>query len=308
MTRSIALVILVAFAGCPAAKQWLSDPKNLDKVVKVGKKVASLAEEIRPDQEYYVGRSVATNILARNEYRYLDKKALSDGRLTGVTEYVNQIGNLLAAAALETKRKGDRPAPVGGWRFVVIESDEINAYAGPGGWVFVTTGAIRAAKSEDELACILAHEIAHVVRGHALGNIKKSRYADVGADVLQAAGTAALSPEQVEQLNGLMEGLIEDTMDAIFVKGYSRDTEYEADKLAVELTLAAGYKPIGLVNFLETLRGQQDTGKGGVFATHPKADDRLARIQKQIAGKKLADNTVPAVRVERFAARTKSLR
>ena len=190
---------------------------------------------------------------------------------------------------------------------MVVDSDEINAYAGPGGWVFVTTGAIRAAKSEDELAGILAHEIAHVVRGHALGNIKKSRYADVGADVLQAAGTAALTPQQVEQLNGLMEGLIEDTMDAIFVKGYSRDTEYEADKLSVEITIAAGYKPIGLVNFLETLQGKQDTGKGGMFATHPKASDRLARVTKQIAGKKLADDTVPAERVERFKAKTKSL-
>src|SRR5262249_37822112 len=216
-----------------------------------GKGISAPTEEVRAQQEYYVGRSVATNILAKHDYKYLDKDAIARGELDGVTRYVNQIGGLLAAAALESHRDGDRPAPIGGWHFVVVQSDLINAFAAPGGYVFVTTAAVKVAKSEDELACVLAHEVAHVVRGHALGNIQKSRLANVSSDVLQAAGREALTPQQVAQLNQLLEGFIQDTLDALFVKGYSRDTEFEADRLGVEIAAKAGYDPSAMTRFLQ---------------------------------------------------------
>ena len=124
-----------------------------------------------------------------------------------------------------------------------------------------------------------------------------------------AAGTASLSPQQVEQLNGLMEGIIDDTMEAIFVKGYSRDTEFEADKLAVDIVVASGYSPHGLLAFLQTLEKSQETGSGGVFTTHPKASDRIAKVQEELAtqGVTKAAKT-PKARSERFASLTKSIR
>ncbi len=267
-----------------------------EKSAKVIKSIQSLSDEMTPEQEYFVGRSIATNILAKNQYRYLTKEAIARGKLEGITAYVNQVGGLVAAAAQEKTRKGDRPAPLAGWHFVVVDSPEINAYASPGGYIFVTTGALKTARSEDELAGILGHEVAHVMRGHALGNIKQSRYANVGSEALQAAGSATLTPQQVEQLNGLMEGMIDDTLEAIFVKGYSRDTEFEADKLGVELAAAAGYDPGGMGRFLDNLASVQDTGKGGMFATHPKATDRRGKLAKTPASK------VPGQRVQRYSA------
>src|SRR5262249_4101175 len=112
---------------------------DIETATKIVKGVQSLNEEIRPEQEYYVGRSVATNILAKHSYRYLDKAAIARGDLGGITRYVSSVGNVLAAAAAETHRPGDRPAPIAGWHFVVVESDLINAFAAPGGYIFVTT-------------------------------------------------------------------------------------------------------------------------------------------------------------------------
>jgi predicted Zn-dependent protease len=270
------------------------------------KKINSLGEEIRPDQEYYVGRAVATNILARHDYKYVDKPAIQRGELEGLTRYVNNVGNVVVAAAQEDRHNGDRPAPVAGWHFVVVESDTINAFAAPGGFVFITTAAVKTAKTEDELACLLAHEVAHVTRGHALGSIKKSRYADVSSDLLQSAGAATLSPEQVAQLNKLMEGIIDDTIHAMFEKGYSKDTEFEADKLGVEYAAWAGYDPRAMGNFLDTLAKQQATSKGGFYDTHPSTAERKSRLDTQV--KSYAAVTVPKSRVSRFNAAIASMK
>ena len=300
MKRALMIIAALGLGSCAAAKRLSHGnitAEDVKSATKAFKAISSLSEEIRPDQEYYVGRSIATNILAKESYKYEDKDAIARGELAGITKYVNDVGGVLVATELEIPaQKGDRPAPVAGWHFTVISSDSVNAFAAPGGFIFVTTGAVKTAKSEDELACVLAHEIAHVRRGHALGNIQKSRYASVSSDVLQAAGTATLSPEQVKQLNSLMEGMINDTLDALFVKGYSRDTEFEADHLGVEIAAKAGYDPAAMGRFLTTLSKTQDTGKGGFFATHPAPNDRLAKLKDLMA----ATVAVPKIRVSRF--------
>jgi beta-barrel assembly-enhancing protease len=308
--RPALLVLIAALGGCAAATKLssgesLSD-EDLRQAVDTVKKIQSLTEEIRPDQEYYVGRAVATNILARHDYRYLDRAAIARGELDGLTRYVNHVGQLVAAAAIEGRRASDRPAPIAGFRFVVVESDKINAFAAPGGFIFVTSAAVRTARSEDELAAVLAHEVAHVARGHALGNIKKSRYASVSAELLQAAGTATLSPEQLAQLNQLLEGIINDTLEAMFVKGYSRDTEFEADRLGVEIAARAGYDPAAMGRFLDNLARQQATSEGGFFATHPSTSDRQARLSSQLGAR--AAVTLPAARVTRFNAAVEGLK
>jgi predicted Zn-dependent protease len=269
------------------------------KAQKVVKGISSLNDEMTAEQEYWVGRSIATNILAKSEYKYEDKDAIAAGKLEKITAYVNNVGSLLAFAAMNVDLGKVRPTQIQGWHFVVIDSPTVNAMAAPGGFVFITTAAIKLAKSEDELACVLAHEIAHVMKGHALGNIQQSRYASVGSDALQAAGTAALSPEQMKQLTELMGGMIDDTMNALFVKGYSRDTEFEADALGVKIASAAGYDPTGMTRFLTALSKVQDTGNGGFTATHPAAADRIAKVNDAVKG--MPAVKVPGKRVDRFA-------
>src|SRR5690606_34782040 len=135
-------------------------------------------------------------------------------------------------------------------------------------------------KSEDELAGLIAHEIAHVVRGHALGTIKKSRYATLSKDLLDS--TVQINGEGITQLTGLMEGGIDDMIDAMFVNGYSKDTEFEADSSGMVRAAQAGYDPRAMVAFLTRLEKNQDTGGGGFYATHPHASDRITKLNEKL--------------------------
>ncbi len=276
-----------------------------NKVKKVGEKITNLGEKLTPENEYYVGRSVATNILAKHDYKYHDAADLKAGKLSGLTLYVNQVGSYLAAVANERPpAKGDRPAPIAGYHFVVLDNDSINAFPAPGGSIFVPSGAVKLARNEDQLAAVLAHEIAHVRRGHALGSIQQSRYADLTTDVLDASG--ALSPEQLGQLSKLMEGAIDDMIKAYFEKGYSKETEFEADQLGLEIMAGAGYDPTAFVSFLGELKKHADTGKGGFYATHPSADDRIAKLNDHL--KDVTGGKLEKARTQRFMAATRELR
>ena len=293
---ALAAAALVAAGSC---KVQLT-PENVAKIVEGA---IEASKDLTPENEYYVGRSVATTILARHDYAYRDGKALRAGELRGLTAYVNQVGAVVAFAALETTRSGDREAPIAGWHFVVLEHDSINAFAAPGGFIFVTRGALQNAASEDELAAVLAHEVAHVRRGHALGSIKKSRWAGVAKDALTT--TVQLDQAALGNLTQAFEGAMEDMTDALIVKGYSRDTEFEADRVGLEIMIRAGYDPRAFVSYLKKLEQAQDTGSGGFYATHPKASERIAKLEAKVAG--LAVVEVPRARTKRFAQATKGL-
>jgi predicted Zn-dependent protease len=262
--------------------------------------VKSAREDLTPENEYYVGRSVATTLLARADYKYADGDALRNGELTGATAYINQVGNVLAATAMGQVRKGDRPTPIAGWHFVIVEDDTINAFAAPGGYIMVNKGLIKAARNEDQLAAVIAHEIAHVVRGHALGSIKKSRWANVGKEFLDSSVT--LDAQQLGSLTQVFEGAMDDMIDSMVVKGYSRDTEFEADRVGLTILAEAGYNPGAFITLLETLEKKVPaTGTTGFAATHPKASDRLKKI-KALVAKLPKSSSPPAIRTERFKA------
>jgi predicted Zn-dependent protease len=302
-TNALLAALCLAATSCGSVSRIAGGDVRLSDVETAGavaKTITDMNKDLTPENEYWVGRSVATNILAKHDYKYANAGAIQSGNLEGITAYVNNVGAVLAAAALETGRKGDRPAPIAGFHFTVVESDTINAFAAPGGYIFVTTAALKAAKSEDELAAILAHELAHVVRGHALGTIKKSRYANMSKDLLKASG--ALSPEQIGQLTVLLEGAIDDMIDAFFVKGYSKETEYEADAVGLAIMQKAGYDGSAFLRYLETLKARQKTGSGGFYATHPAASDRIGKL-----GKKATKGKVVEARNKRFAEATQEL-
>ncbi len=270
-------------------------PEGLMKTIDA---IQDARKDLTPENEYWTGRSVATNLLARHDYKYKDADSLRAGRLEGLTAYVSAVGGVLAASALETRRDGDRPAPIAGWHFLVVESDTINAFAAPGGWVFVTTAAVEAATTEDELAAVLAHEIAHVARGHALGSIKKGRWAGVAKTALDTS--VELDEKALGDLTKVFEGAMDDMIDGILVKGYSKDTEFEADKVGLAIMAHAGYDPQAFVRYLKTLDARQATGSGGFSATHPKASDRVNKVESQ--AKTLGTKKIPKIRVERFKA------
>jgi len=290
--------LLLALA-CMSCKLTLT-PKG---IYDLAKGIKDAKKDLTPENEYYLGRACATKILANNNYSIYDQDGFQDGELTGVTAYVNQVGNLVADAAMDAPRKDDRPSPIAGWHFVVLKDDTINAFAAPGGYIFVTSGAVKMAKSEDELAAVLAHEVAHVVRGHAIGSIKKSRWSGVTKQFLDSS--VELDPEAQKAMGSMFGGSIDDIVDGSLVKGYSRDTELEADQVGLQILAHAGYDPRAMTRFLQTLAANQDTGSG-FYATHPKAADRIDRLKAPTA--KLAAVDVPDIRVQRFDEATAELR
>ena len=292
------LAFLLLLASC---KLTLT-PQNL---YHMAKGIKDARKDLTPENEYYVGRSVATNLLSRANYKYVEADAYQSGQLGKTTAYVNAVGNVLAAAAMGNARKDDRPSPIAGWHFVIVDDDTINAFAASGGFILVNKGLIKTAQNEDELAAVLAHEVAHTVRGHAIGSIKKSRMAGVYKEMLN--DTVQLDEAQLGTLTQAFEGAMTDMIDSMVVKGYSRDTEFEADRIGLHIMADAGYDPQAFIRFLEQLDKKMGhaTGTGGFKSTHPAPKDRIAKLKAEAAT--LAAVKAPAIRTERFQAAVATL-
>jgi len=184
-----------------------------------------------------------------------------------VTRYINVLGDSLAHLT---------PRADLDWHFYVVDSREVNAFAVPGGYVYVNRGLIERASSMDELAGVLAHEITHVVDRHSVKQMQQQQGANVGitlACVLtsvcngQAAGTA-----------------INVAGTALFAK-FSRTDEMQADDGAVGIVVRAGISPRGLVTMFQKLldeRKSQPTAVDAWFATHPLEEARIQDVQQRI--------------------------
>jgi predicted Zn-dependent protease len=233
-----------------------------EKVIDTARALQKGFEDITPEQEYYIGRAVAATILGRySPYA----EAAANG-------YLNLLGQSLAMAS-------DRPETFGGYHFLVLDSEEINAFAAPGGLIFVSRGLLRCADSEDTVAAILAHEIGHVVRKHGLQAIKTSR---ITAALTSAAITAAetAGPEELAKLTSVFEDSIGDITSTLINSGYSRAAEREADLEAVAILQRVGYDPNALVRMLEVMKTRLKPGGLDFAKTHPDPQDRIAEIRK----------------------------
>ncbi|MEA3372956.1 MAG: M48 family metalloprotease [Campylobacterota bacterium] len=247
-------------------------------VERIGKSVARSMEEITPEQEYYVGRTIAANLL--NRYQPYHNEAAG--------AYINKVGNLLTY-------KSDRPNTFGGYHFMILDSDEINAFAAPGGFIFVTRGMLRCADSEDAVAAILAHEIAHVTHKHGLKSIKDSRWTKVGT-LLGVEATKRYSSEELATLVSTFEDSIDDVINTMVVNGYSREYEIEADKAALSMLEQVGYNPSALIDMLQLMNKRLQPDGQDFAKTHPDPSDRINEIRKSRA----PSVESPAVRQKRY--------
>jgi len=185
-----------------------------------------------------------------------------------VHRYITLVGMALAQGSTR---------PTLPWTFLVLDTDGVNAFAAPGGYVHITRGALALMKSEAELAGVLAHEIVHITEKHTVRSMQKSQAVQMGA-AETLSGSAAL-----------MERVVTATYDNIVERGFGRGDENESDEAGVTLANKTGYAPAGLTGFLTTLkdRNKDAKEKRGLFASHPEMDDRLNRITRLIASKKL---------------------
>jgi predicted Zn-dependent protease len=242
--------------------------------------VSRSLEDFTPEQEYYIGRAVGAVVLSKYP-AYAN---------TQVNQYINTLGQTLAAAS-------NKPEIFGGYHFVVLDSDDINAFATPSGLVFVTRGLIRCCPTEDALAAVLAHEIGHVQLRHGMQSIEKARVTEA-LTVLAQEGAKNLGSREVAQLTETFSGAISDIANSMINKGYSRTFEYQADQASVALVQRVGYNPEGLVDMLAVMEKKLKPGGLDFAKTHPAPRDRITEIQSH--NRTFTPVATPTIRQERF--------
>jgi predicted Zn-dependent protease len=209
-----------------------------------------------PQQDYEIGRQSA---LAANR----QLRTSSDARVT-------RIGKKLIARAPGVKFP---------YEFRVVEESSINAFALPGGFIYINRGALQAARSEDEIAAVLAHEIAHVSLRHGTNQASKAYLAQAGlglvGGLLGRRGNTGLG-----QVMGMVGGF---GLNTLFLKN-SRTAEQQADSLGMQIMQRAGYNPRGMIAFLQTIERHSGGRSVEFLSSHPNPSNRIARLEKQLSG------------------------
>ena len=258
-----AFFVLFAIAGCR-----LDDvTRAFSLAEKHAGNVGKATEGFTPEQEHYLGRAVAARIVQKYT-------ALKDDK---ANSYLNHVGQALALHA-------QQPFTYGGYHFLLLNSNEVNAFAAPDGLIFVTRGMVALLSGESELAAVLAHEIAHVQNKDAINAIKSSRMTEalllLGKDA--GAGRASVPGGQ---LLTLFTGSVDDIVNTLVSSGYSRRQEYAADAGAKEILAQAGYSTEALDDVLRIMERRMLPSDSGFGATHPSAADRLSAVKGTGAGR-----------------------
>jgi len=228
-----------------------------------GSVVAQAIEEISLLDEYTVGREVAATILSI--YKIWDNNP-------ALTDYVNMICGAIVI-------NSPKPAAFNGYHVAILDSDTINAFASSGGHIFITRGLVAAAKTEDALAAVIAHEIAHIQLSHGIRAIKSSRDTEDWLSQFNFSGAQIIAAK----LNA----------------GFSQTQEFDADIAALSLLAAAGYSPQALADMLRELEKIQGGNSEGFNNTHPSPASRLVNAMVAVNRyANIADNR--AIRQKRF--------
>jgi predicted Zn-dependent protease len=210
---------------------------------------------ISTQDEVAIGREVAAEV--ESEERVLDDPVVS--------EYLSRLGNRIVQVS-------DRPTLA--YSFKALASDEINAFAVPGGFIYVYTGLMKELDNEAQLAAVIGHEVAHIVARHS---VKKLQQIYGYALLLELAGGSDLSPAA---------RAIADVGATLVLQGYSRDNEFEADEYGTLYAYHAGYTPNGMLQLLGKFQ-ELDTRRHSfieqLLASHPPTPDRIERVEDEIA-------------------------
>jgi predicted Zn-dependent protease len=245
------LLALLIFFVAPAQAQFRFD---INKMVDTAKNAVKATTDIAEPEEIQIGSDLAARLLG----------AAPLAKDENLQRYVNRVGRWLA---LQTERS-DLP-----WQFGVLEAPQLNAFAVPGGTIFVTRGLVERMKSEAELAGVLAHEISHVLRKHHLKAIQKGAQTALAGDALNQA----LRNQRADVREKLVSFGSE-----MYTRGLDKGDELEADRLGVVIAARAGYDSYGLPAVLQTLQAMnaQDSGLALMFKTHPAPGERLAALDE----------------------------
>jgi predicted Zn-dependent protease len=264
MKSLISLTVLaLGCSACAVAPMMISsavgkmDMNDVQNLVSRVQKVSDGQRDLTEPEEIALGEGVASNMLGAAPLLQ-DKRA---------QRYVNQVGLWLA---MQTERA------VLPWHFAVLDDNEFNAFATPGGYVFITRGLLLSMRNEAELAGVLAHEIAHVLRKHHLQAIKTSNARSALAEAASSFMAQAPVTAKVGQLTPALAKLA-NAMTEMYTRGLDKNDEYEADRMGVVIAARAGYDPYGLPAVLQSLQTVNPNypGLALMFKTHPSIASRL---------------------------------
>jgi predicted Zn-dependent protease len=247
--KGLTIRFVIAVAGCavlatPAAAQFDKIGKGLAVAKKANDAVYTEAEKQQ------LGAEVSANI--RKKFGVVQDPA--------VHRYVALVGGVLTRVS----KKPDYP-----WRFIVLDTDAVNAFAAPGGYVHITKGCLALIANESELAGVLGHELTHVVEDHTIKALSKAGFVDTAASASGKGGD-------------ITAGLV-NQVTSIALQGFGRGEELESDRDGLGLAAKAGYQPDGLRTFLQRLtdRNKSSNEKRGLFASHPQMQERLDKLASQ---------------------------
>jgi len=235
-----------------------------DAMANMDRSFNSIDAEVTPMDAYFLGRAVAANILA------VYKPWLQN---TELTQYMNRICQTLAI-------NSSQPVAYNGYHVIILDSPEFNAFATSGGHILITRGLAELAASEDMLAAVIAHELAHIILKHSVDTINEVRFTDeMMAAADRAAGIAARNSVSAGKLLYFRETITK-SMDTLMKNGYSQAQEFNADWEAMVLLAYAGYDPAALIEMLRVLQRVQSSQKGGFNTTHPSPRERIASLER----------------------------
>ena len=272
--RAAAFVLSAVFAigtASPAHAQLGGILNKANKAVDAKNKIDSLT--FSDEEEKQLGDQVSLKL--RNRFGVYQNEP--------VTKYVTLVGNVIAAESSRPKLD---------WKFIVLDTDGVNAYAAPGGIIHITRGLLGLMKSESQLAGVLGHEVTHVSEKHTVNAINRNNRASLVADT--AGGSGGLKTALIAKVADLA---FEDLFDGKFSQG----DESESDKIGTQIAAKAGYAPTGMLEVLKMIdarnNGRED--RNGLFASHPATKDRISKIEKQIKDEKLTGTATVEARYKK---------
>ena len=275
-TTLCALPVILIILSLSACESFVSGIKNTavgavegnPSDVETVKTVGRAFEDFTPEQEYYIGRTVAATVLGM--YKPWDNPKAN--------EYLNTLGRSLSLVSV-------LPETFKGYHFLIMDSDDINAFGAPSGFILVSRGLLRCAKSEDEVAAILAHEIGHVSLKHGMSAISTSRKTDA---LLAIAKIGASSSDSgiLRDLTASFGGVIGDIVKTMVTSGYSRDQEKQADLQAIRILHDEGYDPQALMRVLTVMKTKLKPDGKDFAKTHPDPEVRIGYLRDSIKAQK----------------------
>lgn len=261
-TLVTSLVLVLGVAVAPAAVQLGGLTRGIDRAAQARKTVQDMTFSAAEEQQ--LGSDISAKL--RDKYGVVQDR--------NVHKYVALVGNVLAQSSSRASLD---------WTFVVLDTDGVNAFAAPGGFIHITRGALAIIQNESELAAVLGHEIAHVTEKHTIKAIEKAKRVELGSQATR---------------NDFLKEVAQRGYEMVLENSFDRNDETAADKVGVTLANGGGYAPNGLAGFLTRL-SERNAGlkeRSGMFASHPEAKARLDALQRVITSGKLTAAALVAPR------------